>query len=124
MGTEVGGGTKITFTISKGPDPSSIAEPSPEPSQEPSPSASTPPSGEETPPAVPVYRTIQVKLPDDGRESVTVRIQVGDDAAAYDNVVDTNLGTIPASVKGIGVQQVTIYIDEVAVESYPLDFSE
>ena len=49
---------------------------------------------------------------------------MGDNTAAYDNMAETQMGTIYAPVQGIGVQQVTIYIDEVPVDSYTLDFSQ
>ncbi|WP_186564515.1 Stk1 family PASTA domain-containing Ser/Thr kinase [Lawsonibacter celer] len=123
-GTEVDEGTTIYFKISKGSDPASSTPPTDEPTVSPTPSQS-PGTGEDPAPSpIPVYRTVQVKLPNDGRERVAVRIQVGDNTAAYDNMAETQMGTIYAPVQGIGVQQVTIYIDEVSVDSYTLDFSQ
>jgi len=55
---------------------------------------------------------------------VSVRIQVGDNASAYENpAVETSMLAIYANVRGTGIQEVTIYIDEVAVKTYTEDFS-
>lgn len=130
VATEVPEGTTITFKVSKGQDPE--AQPSEEPTTSPdagststpstSPSPSTP--GGSTQPVVPVSRNVTVELPDDGRETVSVRIQVGDNTTAYvNNSVDTSMKVMYPSVRGVGIQEVTIFIDEVAVRTYTEDFS-
>ena len=128
VAAEVPEGTSITFKVSKGPDPAA------QPSEEPTPSSDIPtetPSTSPTPsnpggstqPVVPVSRTVKVELPDDGRETVSVRIQVGDNATAYvNNSVDTSMKVMYPTVRGVGIQEVTIFIDEVAVETYSQEF--
>ena len=64
-------------------------------------------------------------LPQDGRETVNVRIQVGsEENFVYDKDVQTNLQTIRPSIPGSGVQQVTVYIDGVVdtASSQTVDF--
>ena len=51
-----------------------------------------------------------VELPDDGRETVTVRILVGD-KEAYNQPVNTVLGRVSIPVSGTGMQAITVYID-------------
>ena len=81
--TEVDEGTGIILQVSLGP-------------------ASTDP---------PVHtKTISVTLPDDGRDSVTVRITV-DGEEVYNTPVNTAQGTIYTSVQGSGTAEVCIYFD-------------
>lgn len=103
-GTEIPEGTVVNFTISKGPDPVP-ATPSPTPTPEVTP---TP-----TPVVTPGNRvSITINLPQDGRETVHVRIQVGsEENFVYDSEVQTNLKTIKPPIPGSGKQQVTVYID-------------
>ena len=46
----------------------------------------------------------------DGRETVTVRILVGD-KEAYNQPVNTVLGRVSIPVSGTGMQTITVYID-------------
>ena len=119
--TQVDEGTTINFRVSKGPDPStpttSPGDPTTSPSPSPSPSTPSEGSGQPTP----TYRTVQVELPDDGRESVTVEIKVGD-TTVYTNVVDTKLVSIPATVYGTGIQTVSVYIDGALSKTIEMNF--
>ena len=94
--TEVDEGTGIILQVSLGP-------------------ASTDP---------PVHtKTISVTLPDDGRDSVTVRITV-DGEEVYNTPVNTAQGTIYTSVQGSGTAEVCIYFDGVLAEQYNLNFDQ
>lgn len=94
--TEVDEGTGIILQVSLGP-------------------ASTDP---------PVHtKTISVTLPDDGRDSVTVRITV-DGEEVYNTPVNTAQGTIYTSVQGSGTAEVCIYFDGVLAEQYNLIFDQ
>ena len=63
---------------------------------------------------------ISVTLPTD-RDSVTVRITVGG-REAYNQVVNTSVGTVNTSVEGTGTQEVCIYIDDELVETKNVQF--
>ncbi len=138
--SEVDKGTTITFQVSKGPDPDQEPDVTPDPDATPTPDVSPTPDPTPTPaapdptppqttpggvlPSVPVSRNVTVDLPNDGRTSVAVRIQVGENNDAYKNEsVDTRLVTFYPSVRGVGLQEVTVYIDEVPVRTYTEDFS-
>ena len=130
ISSEVPEGTSVSFRVSLGQDPEKQdPEPSPSPNVSPDPNVSSSPEVTPTPPpntqpVVPVYRQVVVELPQDGRDVVSVRIQVGDNASAYENpAVETSMLAIYANVRGTGIQEVTIYIDEVAVKTYTEDFS-
>ena len=107
--TQVDEGTTINFRVSKGPDPSTptTSRATQPPVHLPVPLPPLLPRGSGQP--TPTYRTVQVALPDDGRESVTVEIKVGD-TTVYTNVVDTKLVSIPATVYGTGIQTVSVYM--------------
>lgn len=68
-------------------------------------------------------KTISVTLPDDGRDSVTVRITV-DGEEVYNTPVNTAQGTIYTSVQGSGTAEVCIYFDGVLAEQYNLNFDQ
>lgn len=109
--TEVEEGQTISLRVSKGPDPAT--SPTPEPTPTPTPEPTPPPVTETpTPPPGPVATThsVPVELPDDGRETVTVRILVGD-KEAYNQPVNTVLGRVSIPVTGTGMQTITVYID-------------
>ena len=56
--------------------------------------------------------------------SVRVTIIVGENTI-YDNNVDADMNTVVSrQVSGSGVQNVFIYITEILVNSYPLDFRQ
>ena len=116
-GTEIPEGTVVNFTISKGPDPVPVTPtPTPTPEVTPTPTPVVTPGNQVT---------ITVTLPQDGRETVNVRIQVGsEENFVYDKDVQTNLQTIKAMIPGSGKQQVTVYIDGVvdAASSQTVDF--
>jgi len=90
--TEVEAGTTIVLNVSKGPEPTEGHT-----------------------------KTVDVMLPQDGRESVTVQITL-DGNVAYENVVSTNVGSISAPVTGTGTQRVCVYLDGVLVDEYDKDF--
>ncbi len=108
-GTPVEAGTVINFQVSKGPEPA----PEPTPSDEVS-----PPSEDVNPPTS--TRTITVDL--SGYEgSVSVRIIVGS-TTVRDSAVDSSLGVLTHDVMGSGSQPVSIYINNILVDSYTLQF--
>lgn len=118
--TSVDEGTTILFHVSLGPDPAATPEPgvTPTPGTEPGPSPSPSPTPDQV---SPVYRTYTVHLPDDGRETVTVVIVVGD-TEVYRNVVNTQLMVVNAPILGDGVQEVKVYIDDVLTVTDTVDF--
>ncbi len=116
LNTTVDEGTVIHFKVSIGPDPNASPAPSPTPTAEVPPVYSPEPVD-------PIYRTYTVNLPNDGRESVTVRIFVGDmEVFGFGQTYDTKLLSIPASIYGNGVQEVRVYIDDQLVETTTVDF--
>ena len=118
--TTVPKGTSIRFQVSKGPDPGQDdpeTSPSQEPGTTPTPPAETPDSGNVTP----VYQNVKVELPNDGRETVQVKILVGGEVQ-YDRPVDTILQVSMIPVYGNGVQEVQIYIDGVLTSTQTVDF--
>lgn len=112
-------GTSIRFQVSKGPDPGQDPETStsPEPGTTPTPPTETPDSGS----ATPVYQNVKVELPNDGRETVQVKIVVGGEVQ-YDRPVETILQVSMIPVYGNGVQEVQIYIDGVLTSTQTVDF--
>lgn len=95
-------GTRVTLTISKGPKQ---AEPQPEP---------------ETP--APQQRNIRVEVPQDGRESVQVRVTVNG-VERYSEHVSTDRDSLTVPVQGTGRQQeVVTYIDGVETNREMVDF--
>lgn len=121
-GESVDPGTVINFHVSKGPEPEPSPEPSPSVDPTPSPSPSdeipVPSQGVEAPTT---SRTITVDL-SPYMEPIHVRIVVGD-AVHYDGTVDPSAAeTLSRQVTGSGTQQVSIYIDDMLVSSYELEF--
>ena len=122
-GDKVDKGTAIDLWVSKGPE-----EPEPTPSE--ALSESDPPVESDAPveptqdAAVPTStQTITVVL-NAYSGSVRVTIIVGEQTI-YDNNVDANLNsTVSRQVSGSGLQNVSIYINETLVNSYPLDFGQ
>lgn len=122
-GDKVDKGTAIDLWVSKGPE-----EPEPTPSE--ALSESDPPVESDAPveptqdAAVPTStQTITVDL-NAYSGSVRVTILVGEQTI-YDNNVDANLNsTVSRQVSGSGLQNVSIYINETLVNSYPLDFGQ
>lgn len=109
-GSKVDEGSTISFQVSKGSGSSGDG---------------TSPSPDVTSSAQPTSYTkkIKVVLPDD-KDSVRVRVEV-DGVVNFDNVVyRQNSGIIYPAVTGTGVQQISVYFDDVLNESYPLDFSK
>ena len=93
-GTEVKEGTSIVLQVSKGP---------------------------ETRPTH--TKTVEVVLPDDGRETVNVRITV-DGEDVYHNDVSTEQGTFYHSVTGSGAMEICIYFDDVLEKRYTEQFDQ
>ncbi len=122
-GDKVDKGATIDLWVSKGPE-----EPEPTPSE--ALSESDPPVESDAPveptqdAAVPTStQTITVDL-NAYSGSVRVTIIVGEQTI-YDNNVDANLNsTVSRQVSGSGLQNVSIYINETLVNSYPLDFGQ
>ncbi|WP_297208861.1 Stk1 family PASTA domain-containing Ser/Thr kinase [uncultured Flavonifractor sp.] len=117
-GTSVAKGSSIQFRVSKGPDPNATAEPSTEPSAEPSPSpVSTPESGvtENT-------ISVEVDLPRDGRESVSVVITV-DGQQQYSDTVETKMQKVLIPLTASGTRTVTVYIDGQESWTRPINFN-
>jgi len=109
--TSVPKGTKIYFTVSLGPEHAVLP---PDPTPSPSPTTEQPPDVRPV-----VSKEIVVTLPNDGRETVDIRIQVGNNEwAYYRKNVDTKLRTAYCTVVGSGSQPVTIFIDEVAISTF------
>ena len=122
-GEGVDKGTAIDLWVSKGPE-------IPEPTPSEAPVESDPPE-ESDPPVEPTQdaairtstQTITVDL-SAYSGSVRVTIIVGENTI-YDNNVDADMNTVVSrQVSGSGVQNVFIYINEILVNSYPLDFRQ
>lgn len=94
--TTVDEGTSIALQVSKGAEPS-------QPTQH--------------------TKTLEISLPDDGRESVTVRVTV-DGKEAYKNYVNTERETLYVSVSGSGSMEVCIYFDDELAQRYTVNFDE
>ena len=94
--TTVDEGTAIALQVSKGAEPS-------QPTQH--------------------TKTLEISLPDDGRESVTVRVTV-DGKEAYKNYVNTERETLYVSVSGSGSMEVCIYFDDELAQRYTVNFDE
>ncbi len=107
---EVQEGATLTLTVSKGPEPKPTDTPTP-------PEVSDDP-GEETQPS---SHTITIPLPQDGRESVMVRVMVGD-SEAFGEEVATSQGSIQVTVTGTGSQEVVVYINGQIFSSEIIDF--
>ncbi|MCD7947460.1 MAG: Stk1 family PASTA domain-containing Ser/Thr kinase [Oscillospiraceae bacterium] len=132
--TEVEKGTKISFTLSLGPEPDEEPTPSPSASPSAAPSASVAPSspaqqggssgngdsGQTS--ATTSTKTVYVYLPED-RETVSVQIYVGGVAVfSTPRTYDTSLRIVRVDVTGSGQQLIDIYIDGQPQESYTVDF--
>lgn len=122
-GEGVDKGTAIDLWVSKGPE---IPEPTPSeaPVESDPPEESDPPVEPTQDAAVPTStQTITVDL-SAYSGSVRVTIIVGENTI-YDNNVDADMNTVVSrQVSGSGVQNVFIYINEILVNSYPLDFRQ
>ena len=66
-------------------------------------------------------KPVTVTLPED-RETVTVRITVGG-KEAYNQTVDTSVGSVVTPVEGTGTQQICVYIDGALVDQYDETFN-
>lgn len=121
-GTKVLAGTVIDLRVSTGP-----ATPSDDP--DPSPSAGVSPSPDVTPTPEPTpeigSKAIPVSLPSSAadKSAVNVRIEV-DGAVKHNSTVETGLFPISPRITGRGNQQVSIYVDDVLVDQYMVNFSE
>lgn len=129
-GTKVLAGTVIDLRVSTGPvEPSVSPEPSDDPNVTPGPDVTPPPTTE--PPAPTASqptggsKAIPVSLPANAadKSAVNVRIEV-DGAVRHNNTVETSLFPISPRITGQGNQQVSIYIDDVLVDQYMVNFSE
>ena len=99
---EVPKGTGVALTVSKGPKQE---EPPPEPE-----------------PPTPQRRNVEVAIPQDGRESVQVRITV-DGVEKYSQHVNTDRESLTVTVEGTGKnQEVVTYIDGTETNRGMVDF--
>lgn len=106
--TEVEKGSVISFQVSMGPEP--VQEPDPDNSTE------LPPSQN-----VESVQTVQVDL-SAYSGTVYLRIVVGDVTWFDSNVDCTATSTVTREITGTGTQQVSIYINNDLVDTYPLEF--
>lgn len=131
-GTKVLAGTTIDLRVSSGPatpsngpDPSVSPDVSPSPDVTPTPPAVTVPP--EPSPSQPASgsKAIPVSLPAgaEDKSAVNVRIEV-DGVVKHNNTVETGLFPISPRITGRGSQQVSIYVDDVLVDQYMVNFSE
>ena len=97
--TTVDEGTAIALQVSKGPEPTTPTEPT-----------------EHT-------KTIEINLPTDDREIVSVQVTV-DGQEAYKKDVDPQQGTIYVPLTGSGTKEVCIYFDGELSQRYPVNFDE
>lgn len=118
--TKVEAGRTINFKVSIGPDPNATLEPTPSPTPE-APPEPTPTPTPNTGPA-PTTWSVPVELPNDGRETVQVRIVVGNDEA-YNQPVNTILGQVSISVSGTGMQTVYVFIDNTLLKTVEHNFN-
>ena len=106
--TEVEKGSVISFQVSMGPEP--VQDPDPDNSTE------LPPSQN-----VESVQTVQVDL-SAYNGTVSLRIIVGDVTWFDSNVDCTATSTVTREITGTGTQQVSIYINNELVDTYPLEF--
>lgn len=132
-GTKVLAGTAIDLRVSSGPaTPSDDPDVSTPPDVSPSPGVgdTTPPPAVTDPPeptpSQPASgsKAIPVSLPASAadKSAVNVRIEV-DGEVKHNNTVETGLFPISPRITGRGNQQVSIYVDDVLVDQYMVDFS-
>lgn len=130
-GTKVLAGTAIDLRVSTGPaNPSTDPDVSDPPDVSPTPDTgdTTPPPGVTDPPTpTPASgsKAIPVSLPASAadKSAVNVRIEV-DGVVKHNNTVETGLFPISPRITGRGSQQVSVYVDDVLVEQYTVNFSD
>ena len=122
--TKVLAGTVIDLRVSTGPaTPSDDPEPSPSADVSPSPDVTPTPTPEPTPASG--SKAIPVPLPagSEDKSAVNVRIEV-DGVVKHNSTVETGLFPISPRITGRGNQQVSVYVDDVLVDQYMVNFSE
>jgi serine/threonine-protein kinase len=117
--TEVDQGTKISFQISSGPTDDESPTDSHNPDTSPSASDSPAPSTEQP---TETSRTVYVEL-FEYSDPVQIRVEVGGHVQ-YNSTVDPAQGTFVSTITGTGQQQVIIYINDLAVQNYTVDFND
>lgn len=131
-GTKVLAGTAIDLRVSTGPaTPSNDPDPSVSPDVSPSPDVTpTPPAVTDPPEPTPTQpvsgsKAIPVSLPagSEDKSAVNVRIEV-DGVVKHNNTIETGLFPISPRITGRGNQQVSVYVDDVLVDQYTVNFSE
>ncbi len=131
-GTKVLAGTAIDLRVSTGPaTPSNDPDPSVSPDVSPSPDVTpTPPAVTDSPEPTPTQpvsgsKAIPVSLPagSEDKSAVNVRIEV-DGVVKHNNTIETGLFPISPRITGRGNQQVSVYVDDVLVDQYTVNFSE
>lgn len=130
-GTKVLAGTAIDLKVSIGlatpsdaPDPSTSPDVSSGPEVTPPVVVTEPPEPTPSQPAA-GSKAIPVSLPAFAadKSAVNVRIEV-DGAVKHNNTVETGLFPISPRITGRGNQQVSVYVDDVLVDQYTVNFSE
>lgn len=130
--TRVLAGTAIDLRVSSGPAaPSNDPDPSISPDVSPSPDVTpTPPAVTDPPEPTPTQpvsgsKAIPVSLPagSEDKSAVNVRIEV-DGVVKHNNTIETGLFPISPRITGRGNQQVSVYVDDVLVDQYTVNFSE
>lgn len=125
-------GTAIDLVISTGidvVDPPEVSETPADPvvSETPTPTGSPEPESTPTPAPTPTpeirtsRKDVTVTLPND-RDTVTIRILVGDTEQVHDQIVETRLRMARFTVESSGVQRIVVYLDGVPVKDYMEDF--
>ncbi len=113
-GTEVTEGATITLTVSQGPEPepTPTLEPSTEPTTQPSstPEPTTAPEPSAEPSVEPESMTLNITLPNDGREGVQVRVEVNGERQ-FNRWVPTSVLTVRPTIQIVRPAQVRVYID-------------
>lgn len=127
-GTKVLAGTAIDLRVSSGPAaPSNDPDVSDPPDVSPSPDVTPTPPVTEPPTPTPAIgsKAIPVSLPASAadKSAVNVRIEV-DGEVKHNNTVETGLFPISPRITGRGSQQVSVYVDDVLVDQYTVNFSE
>ena len=130
-GTKVLAGTAIDLRVSSGPatpsddpGPSSSPDVSPSPDVTPPVVVTEPPEPTQNQPAS-GSKAIPVSLPASAadKSAVNVRIEV-DGVVKHNNTIETGLFPISPRITGRGNQQVSVYVDDVLVDQYMVNFSE
>lgn len=84
-------------------------------------SVSKGPAGTQTPSGNTVTKSVTFALPQDGRETVYMKVLLNGESQ-FDGNVDCSQGTIPLDLTGSGTETVQVYYDGVPYEQYQVNF--